>query len=250
MSVRQEDLEGAGHPPRLSRPVEALAVLVAAGRSTRLPGDLPKQLLPLAGRPVVVWAAGALCAAAGVVGILPVHPPGMGRELEEALASLESDKILPGVPGGASRQESVACGVRALPGGAEIVLVHDAVRPLVSPALVERVLEAAALHGAAAPVLPLHETVKEVAGRSVLRTLDRTRLVVAQTPQGFHREVLLRAIAKGEEEGIRATDEAMLVERLGVPVATVEGEARNLKVTVPEDLALAEFHLQELGRSI
>lgn len=250
MNLRPEDLESAGHPPRLAGPVEALAVLVAAGSSERLPGYLPKQFLPLAGLPLLVWAAKALDAAEGVVGILPVHPPGLGDRVARELSVLGSPKILPGVEGGETRQDSVALGVHALPPSSDLVLVHDAARPLASAALVERVLVAAALHGAAVPVRPLHETIKEVEENRVVRTLDRDRLVAVQTPQGFRRELLLRAISEAAEQGVRgATDEAALVERLGRAVATVPGEARNLKVTEPEDLDLAEYYLRSSGRT-
>lgn len=249
MNLRPEDLESTSHPPRLAGPLEALAVLVAAGRSERLPGHLPKQLLPLAGLPLLVWAAKALDMAAGVVGILPVHPPGMGDRVERELSVLGSPKILPGVEGGETRQESVARGVQALPPAADLVLVHDAARPLASAALVERVLEAAAIHGAAVPVRPLSETIKEVEDDRVVRTLDRSRLVAVQTPQGFRRELLARAIFEARDLGVRATDEAALVERLGRPVATVPGEASNLKVTEPQDLELAEHYLREADRT-
>lgn len=244
MNVREEELEGGQPPTRLDREVEALVVLVAAGRSTRLPGEVPKQLLRLENLPVVSWAARGCEAAGGVVGVLPVHPPGMELEIAEALAMANLKKLLPGVEGGATRQESVARGVLALPEGPEVVLIHDAARPLVSPALVERVIAAAAARGAAIPVRPLMETVKEVAQEEVVRTLDRDRLFVSQTPQGFRRAILIEAIERGRQDGLDATDEAMLVEHLGRTVAVVPGEGRNMKITEPSDIALAEFYLQ------
>ena len=231
---------------RLSRSVDALVILVAAGRSKRLPGNLPKQLLHLEGLPVITWAARAFESASRVAGILPVHPPELELEVAEALAMGDLKKLLPGVPGGDTRQQSVANGLRALPPGPEVILVHDAARPLVSLDLIERVIEAAALHGAAVPILPITETVKEVVGKQIVQTLDRSSLYVAQTPQGFRREMLQEAIQSAVESGYFATDEASLVERMGQMVHTVPGERSNLKITIPEDLAVADTYLKGL----
>jgi len=155
------------------------------------------------------------------------------------------------VAGGESRQESVANALEKVPPGTELVLVHDAVRPFVEPALIDRVLDAAAETGAAIAGLPATDTVKQVepAGGSHLSrisaTLPRERIVLAQTPQVFRCALLKEAVAAAQQDGFRASDEAGLVERLGHPVTVVMGSERNIKITTPADLALARLLLAQ-----
>jgi 2-C-methyl-D-erythritol 4-phosphate cytidylyltransferase len=135
----------------------------------------------------------------------------------------------------------VRAGLDALPAGFDgVVLVHDAARPLVTVELVEAVVHAAQEHGAAIPVVPVADTIKEIGGGRVTATVDRERLAAAQTPQGFRREVLVRAYESAFADGIVLTDESMAVERLGLPVACVPGSPRNRKLTAADDLAWAE----------
>ncbi len=152
------------------------------------------------------------------------------------------------VPGGRSRQESVSEGLGAVPtsyGG--LVAVHDGARPAVPPELIVRVVEAAADGGAIA-ALPVVETLKEVSEELLIRrTVDRDRFYRAQTPQCFPCGVLRRALERAREDGFQGTDEAALVERLGVPVRVVLGSEENLKVTTPQDLARAEYYLRGRG---
>ncbi|HXF59042.1 MAG TPA: IspD/TarI family cytidylyltransferase, partial [Candidatus Saccharimonadales bacterium] len=147
------------------------------------------------------------------------------------------------VPGGATRQASVAKGLQALERDLPFVAVHDVARVLVSSALIERVLRAARESGAALPACPLRDTVKEVEAGRVVRSVDRERLQGAQTPQIFTRDILARAHAAAIEEGALATDDAMLVERIGGDVAVVPGEPSNLKLTEPDDLRMLEAWL-------
>jgi 2-C-methyl-D-erythritol 4-phosphate cytidylyltransferase len=147
--------------------------------------------------------------------------------------------VLAVVPGGRERQESVWLGLQAVPAAAELVLVHDAVRPFVSAALVERVLAAARRVGAATCGMPVRETVKRVRQSAVEATLDRDGLWLVQTPQAFRRDLLWEAHDKARRDGFAGTDDAVLVERLGVTVAMVQGLAQNLKITTPEDLQTA-----------
>lgn len=219
--------------------MDTLAILVAAGRGERMGGSRPKAFLSLAGQTLLERSARALGAAPSVAGLVAVVPPEAiheARGLCEGLA-----KPCDVVAGGERRQDSVRAGLRALPAGFDgVVLVHDAARPLVPVELVEAVVGAAREHGAAIPVLPLADTIKDVEGGRVKGTVDRERLVAAQTPQGFRREVLSRAYAKAFDEGLVVTDESMAVERLGLPVACVAGSPRNRKLTTPEDLEWAE----------
>jgi 2-C-methyl-D-erythritol 4-phosphate cytidylyltransferase len=204
----------------------------------------PKALVRVAGRTLASWSADALGRAAGVDALLCVLPA--GAELEEAWSA--PAVLLPAVSGGETRQRSVE---RALAGiahsrpGTEWVLVHDAARCLVLPSDAEVVLEAARPTGAAIPVVAATDTVKEVADGVVIRTLDRSRLALVQTPQAFRFELLREAVEKARRDGFEGTDCASLVERLGVPVRTCPGRPGNWKVTTPQDLERAAAGLRE-----
>jgi len=217
----------------------SVAVLVAAGRGERMGAARPKAFLPLAGRPLLLRAAEAFEATAEVEAIVAVVPAGEQRSARDILAPLR--KLSAVVAGGATRADSVRAGLDALPDGFEgVVLVHDAARALVEPALIAAVARAAAEVGAAIPVLPLVDTIKRVAGGVVGETLDRSELAAAQTPQGVRRALLSEALDRAARDGVLVTDEAMAVERLGRPVAAVTGSPRNLKITTPHDLRWAE----------
>lgn len=212
-------------------------------------GGVDKTMAPLAGRPLLWHSVAAFERSPWVDEIVVVTR----EDLEDSVRALFAGEAFPKVRavtrGGATRQESSRRGVAALSGDREIVLIHDGARPLVSDAVIARVVGAAVDVGAALPGVPPVATIKrEEDGRSA-ETLDRTRLREAQTPQGFRRDVLARALAAAEADGYAGTDEASLVERAGDPVACVEGERRNLKVTVPEDLTLAAALLGGGGAS-
>ncbi len=212
------------------------AVIVAAGTSTRMAGR-DKLAAPLLGRPLLAWTLEAMASATVVGRLVVVTAPERVSELAAQPWMRARDARV--VPGGARRQESVAAGVAATT--SRVVLVHDGARPLVSPALVDAVAVAASSEGAAIPVVPVAETLKRVADGRVGETVDRAGLAAAQTPQGARRTLLERAWARFAPGGPREfTDEAALLEAAGFPVAAVPGEATNLKVTLPEDLARAE----------
>ena len=212
------------------------AVVVAAGASTRMAGR-DKITASLLGRPLLAWTLDALAASSVVGRLVVVTAP--ARVSEVAVQPWVRAHGARVVPGGARRQESVAAGVAATI--SPVVLVHDGARPLASPALVDAVAAAASSDGAAIPVVAVAETLKRVAGGRVGETVDRAGLAAAQTPQGARRELLERAWARFPPDGPREfTDEAALLEAAGIPVTAVPGEATNLKVTLPEDLARAE----------
>jgi 2-C-methyl-D-erythritol 4-phosphate cytidylyltransferase / 2-C-methyl-D-erythritol 2,4-cyclodiphosphate synthase len=219
-----------------------VAVVVAAGRAERFGGAVPKQFLDLGGRSVLVRAVEAMASCPGVDGVVAVLP---AEELDGPRAA--EIRGLPAVlavtAGGESRAESVRRGIEAA-GPTRNVLVHDAARPLVSRALIEAVLGATLEHGAALPVLPVADTVKEEDGAgAVARTLDRSRLRLAQTPQGARTEWLLQALAAAARDGVEVTDEAAALERAGLRVALVPGDPGNLKITSLEDLEEARRRL-------
>jgi 2-C-methyl-D-erythritol 4-phosphate cytidylyltransferase/2-C-methyl-D-erythritol 2,4-cyclodiphosphate synthase len=214
-------------------------VVVAAGSSRRMAGT-DKLMAPVAGRPLLAWTLAALAAAPVVGRLVLVASPDRVEEI--ASASWLPAHVDAVVAGGATRQVSVAAGVRYLdrldPAGRDRpVLVHDGARPLVSAALVEAVASAVAVHGAAIPVLPVAETLKRVGDGMVHETVDRSALAAAQTPQGARRGLLLEAWATFPPEGPREfTDEAALLEACNIEVHAIPGEPANIKVTLPDDL--------------
>jgi 2-C-methyl-D-erythritol 4-phosphate cytidylyltransferase/2-C-methyl-D-erythritol 2,4-cyclodiphosphate synthase len=218
--------------------MRSLAILVAAGRGERMGGDRPKAFLELAGQPLLLRSARALARCPEVGGLVAVVPEAEVDVAAEMLAGLEQPCEV--TVGGARRQDSVLEGLKCVPDGFDgIVLVHDAARPFVGPDLVGAVVEAAEQVGAALPVLPLHDTIKSLEGGRVVGTLDRSTLGAAQTPQGFRLGPLVEAYEQAFRDRVTLTDEAMAMERLGLPVAAVPGAAHNRKLTTPEDLAWA-----------
>jgi len=219
--------------------MEALAILVAAGRGERMGASRPKAFLELGGEPLLLKAARAFEAAPSVAAIVAVVPAAEVEGAKRLLAVLR--KLHAVAPGGSRRQDSVLAGMReAPPGFAGVVLVHDAARPFADLATIEAVCQAAAEHGAALPVLAVVDTVKRVREGRVVETLDRSELGAAQTPQGFRFPLLVRAYEEAFRDRVTVTDEAMAVERLGEPVVAVPGSVHNRKLTTREDLAWAE----------
>jgi 2-C-methyl-D-erythritol 4-phosphate cytidylyltransferase len=213
-----------------------VAVLVpAAGAGVRLGPGGPKALRLLAGEPLLVHAVRRVAAAVSVRVIVVAAPEADVPAVRELLAPVAPVTV---VAGGAERQESVARALAAVPPDVGIVLVHDAARALTPPALIESVAAAVrAGHPAVIPVLPVVDTIKEVADQLVLGTVDRSVLRVVQTPQGFRRDILAAAHAAA---GGAQTDDAGLAEKIGVPVLCVPGSELALKITRPLDLIVAE----------
>jgi len=212
-----------------------VALLVAAGRGQRFGGEVPKQLMPLLGRPVLRHAAEALLREGGVAAIQPVSAPGE----EAALAALlDGLPILPPVAGGATRQESVRRGLEALAADPpDIVLVHDAARPVVPQGTVPALLAALEAVPGAIPAMPVSDTLKRGADGLIAETVPRAGLFRAQTPQAFRFAPLLAAHRAATTE---VTDDAQLLEAAGLPVALVAGHESNVKITWSEDLARME----------
>jgi 2-C-methyl-D-erythritol 4-phosphate cytidylyltransferase len=234
-------------------------ILPAAGLGTRMtPGHTshaaPKQFLELAGTPILIRTLRAFAAVPEVTElIVAVRATEMERLTAHIFEHGFTEKVRV-VEGGDSRQESVSNALRALESDAEdVVLVHDAVRPLIEPAVILRVIEAVEKHGAAIVGLPAVDTIKQVErtadGAIITATIPREYIVQAQTPQGFRYGLLRRAFAEAEADGFIGTDEASIAERAGIPVYVVPGSAANLKITQPGDLEMAEFYLAQRGES-
>ena len=215
-------------------------ILAAGGSSTRFGGETPKVLAGLGDRPVIVHALEAFLAVDARWDVVVPAP----EALREAFEAVLGDRARV-VTGGDTRQASVAAGLAALDPKADPVLVHDAARPLVAPDTIQRVLDAIDVEGAAAAVLPVVDSIHTVAldGAHVEETLDRSRVVRAQTPQGARRELLERAFRSAEEDGRVATDEIALLRDDLTPVCVVAGNARNIKITTPDDLTSAAHWL-------
>ncbi len=223
-------------------PGKVVAVVPAAGSGRRMGADRAKQFLRLGGMPLLSRTCALLERVAEVDQVVVVAPPGQEDETRrECLGPYGFAKLARLATGGRERQDSVMAGAQAARElGARWVLVHDAVRPLADPEIFGRVLAAARRHGAAVAALPCFDTIKQAgAGDLVEATLDRSRLWLVQTPQGFDLELLIEAQEEARRRGLLATDEASLLEALGREVKLVPGSRRNIKITTPEDLSLA-----------
>lgn len=224
----------------------ATALIVAAGRGTRLGAEKPKQFLSLGGQPVLSHALSAFLRHPAIRRVAIVIHPDDTPTVEALIAAFDPP---PGVAvsichGGSTRQQSVCAGLmhladRALPAGA-LVLIHDAARPLVNRDLIDRAIAAAAAHGAAIPVLPVTDTIVELQPQATPRTLDRARLRAVQTPQAFDFNLILAAHKNAAQTGADDfTDDASIAAHAGHVVATFEGDAACFKITTAEDFALA-----------
>ena len=225
-------------------PPQAAAVIVAAGRGERLGATIPKAFVAVAGVPMLLHAARRVALSPEVGRIVVVVGASDVDRARMLLMQHGVRNVTAVVPGGAHRQDSVFAGLSHL-GEAPVAVVHDGARPLVPPDVVTAVIQAAAEAGAASAGLPVRETVKLVDGADARQTLDRDRLWVAHTPQAFRTALLREAHHRAKAEGFYGTDDAVLVERLGYAVRMVEDSPRNLKVTVPADLDLAEAYARQ-----
>jgi 2-C-methyl-D-erythritol 4-phosphate cytidylyltransferase len=234
--------------------MQVFVILPAAGLGTRMAGPQPKQFLALNGLPILIHS---LRAFALVKRVTAIYVAVRKTEIERVQAQVSeyggfADRVRV-VEGGDNRQESVSHALAALPAAADdIVLVHDAVRPLIDAATIDRTIDAVTEFGAAIVGLPAIDTIKQVErtahGALVTSTIPREFVVLAQTPQGFRYGLLQKAFAEATADGFVGTDEASVVERAGLPVAVVHGSQVNLKITQPGDLELAEFYLRQRAR--
>jgi 2-C-methyl-D-erythritol 4-phosphate cytidylyltransferase len=214
------------------------AIVPAGGLGERMGSRWPKQYLRLGSVPILVATLRALAGARSLHRIVVAVPAAHVEATRCLLARRRVPKILDVVAGGADRQDSVWRALQRVPEDARSIVVHDAVRPFVTAALVERVLAAGA-GGAATCGMPVRETVKRVADGVIEETVERRGLWLTQTPQVFSRALLWEAHEKARRDGFAGTDDAVLVERLGMTVAMVLGLPQNLKITTPEDLRTA-----------
>ncbi len=233
--------------------MQVFVILPAAGLGTRMAGPQPKQFLALNGLPILIHS---LRAFAAVERVTAIYVAVRGTEMERVEAQVAEYGLsarVNVVEGGDNRQESVSHALAALPAQADdIVLVHDAVRPLIDAATIDRTIDAVIEFGAAIVGLPAVDTIKHVErtahGALITATIPREFVVLAQTPQGFRYGLLQKAFTEAQTDGFVGTDEASVIERAGHPVAVVHGSQVNLKITQPGDLELAEFYLRQRAR--
>ncbi len=231
------------------------AIVPAAGLGTRMGAETPKQFLELDGMPLILFTLRRLAASAAITEFFISTRAEDIVSLQDTVAKAGLGRPARVVHGGDTRQQSVANALAQVDPTTEIVLVHDAVRPFVTLEQVERVIVEARTRGAAILGIPAIDTVKEVKRASlpqdvalITSTIPRERIVLAQTPQAFQYALIRDAFRSGQKDGVTASDEAGLVERLGHDVYVVQGSDRNLKITRPADMELARFYLAQERR--
>lgn len=218
------------------------AVIVAAGSSSRMDG-IDKVMADLGGEPMILRTIRAFAETDVIREIVVVTREDLILPIMSLCASLEKVKAV--VAGGKTRQESVRLGMNALSKQVKLAAIQDGARPLVTWQLIDRVVRAAHSYGAAAPAIPVKDTIKRAQGGVVLDTPDRKELYAVQTPQVFDFDLLRGALSKAEKDGAELTDDCSAIERMGMSVKIVQGDERNLKVTTPMDLKIARMLLEE-----
>ena len=229
-------------PPGAPDASRAVAIIPAAGLGVRMGGTVRKQFRPLGGLPLLVHSLRVFESSPVIeTVVLAVPEADLGYCRTHIVDPHGFKKVTQIVAGGQERQDSVRRALAVVDEQVGLVVIHDAVRPFVTMAMVRQVVEAARADGAAIIALPMRDTVKQVGGdRLIERTIDRKPLWLAQTPQAFRRDWLAEAHRNAQAEGVAATDDAYLLEWMGYPVRVVEGSGENIKVTRPEDLVIGE----------
>ncbi|MDI6731471.1 MAG: 2-C-methyl-D-erythritol 4-phosphate cytidylyltransferase [Candidatus Margulisbacteria bacterium] len=230
--------------------MKTIAIIAAGGQGKRM--GRPKQFLKIAGKPMLWWSLFAFQGCEAIDGIIVV----VNKDDMLKVKRFKFSKLLAVVAGGKERQDSVYNGLQALPADTGIVAIHDGARPLVTIDVINQAVCAAKQGGAVVVGVPVRDTIKQMTndkcqmsneGKNIIgKTLDRSQLWAAQTPQVFKKEILLKAYKKGYNKSL-ATDDAVLVEKMGVPVKMVMGYYDNIKITTPEDLAVAKTLLKKRG---
>ena len=224
------------------------AIIAAAGTGSRMASDRPKQFLQLAGTPIIFHTLVPFEECESVQEVIVVLPAEESAAFLTLAGKRGLRKLSRVVPGGTTRADSVKRGLMAVrAASAGIVAVHDGVRPFVTVEEIESVVKAAEIHGAAILVAPVTDTIKQVNGDTIVNTLERRDLRRALTPQCFRYELLREAYEHADVNDPSLTDESALVEKIGVPVTTIEGSSKNIKITTPQDLLIAEAFMKELG---
>ena len=238
------DITKITRPARKLLPLKPCGVvIVAAGTASRM-GGIDKVMAELGGQPMIRRTVGQFQNCDAISEIVIVTREDLIEPIQKLCAGM--NKVTAVVPGGKSRQESVGLGLGALSKKVKLAAVHDGARPLITWQVIDRTVRAANTYGAAAPAIPVKDTIKVVTGGVVKETPDRATLQAVQTPQVFDIDLLRGALKKAELEGSQVTDDCSAVELMGMSVKIVEGDERNIKVTTPMDLKIAELLLEEM----
>jgi len=214
-------------------------ILAGGGKGIRLENKLPKSLVKIKGKELFIYSIKKFHSLKEVTEIILVLPEKYIFSIKKKLKN-KFPKLKGIISGGKTRQESVFLGLKALTLKNKIVLIHDVARPFVSKEIIKNVIEKTKRYGACIPVIPIVDTLKEVKGKFVVKTVDREKIFSVQTPQGFKREVIQKAYEKAKKENFYGSDDASLVENLGKRVYIIKGEYQNIKITVPFDLKIAK----------
>ncbi len=227
--------------------MNAWAIIAAAGIGKRMAAGRPKQYLEIGGKPIICHTLERFRASKSIQNLVIVVEPGREKAIEdEILGRFKFPNSWIVTAGGAHRQDSVSNGLSRVPADCDVVAVHDAVRPFVTPGQIDSAIELAFKEGACIVATPVKETIKRVAeDRHIAETVDRAALWGAKTPQCFRRALLCDAMARARREGFKGTDEASICERAGTRVRVIEGDERNIKITTPSDIIVAEAILKE-----
>jgi 2-C-methyl-D-erythritol 4-phosphate cytidylyltransferase len=229
--------------------LKTIALITAAGKGHRMQSSIPKQYLSLGGKPILAQTLQVFEDCSAIDGIYIIVPQDqMDMVQKDIVERYHFKKVFKVVRGGKIRQLSVWNGLKAIRSDCAIVVVHDGVRPLITRRLITQSIETAQKNGAAVVAVLSRDTVKRAALGKKIQTLPREEIWLAQTPQTFQFPLLMKAYQKAHQDDILATDDASLVERLGHPVTLVTGDYSNIKITTPEDLALAETLLSRVKR--
>ncbi len=223
-----------------NKSVKVAAIIAAGGSGVRMKADIPKQFLYLHDKPIIVYTLEKFLGCSGVGKIFLIVPKAEMTKTELLLKKWNIPKAAEVIAGGKTRQHSVWNGLCRIPDNTEIVMVHDGVRPFISVRIINKCIKETEKWGAVITAIPVYETVKEVVNHCVRATLDRSKLWRVQTPQSFKKELLIEAYKKAWEADVMVTDDSSLVEQIGYKVKVVKGEEKNIKITSPEDMIIAE----------
>jgi 2-C-methyl-D-erythritol 4-phosphate cytidylyltransferase len=226
----------------LTPPIKTVAIIPAGGSGRRMQGSASKQYLSLNGRPILVHTLQRFQTSSDIDAIFLIVPPGDTDDVQRSIVDRYGlSKVTKILPGGTERQDSVRNGLEALSHDVDIVVIHDGVRPFIAESFIRQTILEATSIGATILAVPAKETVKICdTGNRVAFTPDRNRVWLTQTPQAFRREIIIRAYESAYKDNFYGTDDAGLVERIGIAVSVIPGSYDNIKITTPDDLAMAE----------
>jgi len=220
--------------------IKVVAIIAAGGSGVRMKTGIPKQFLILQNKPIIIHTLEKFTGCGRVQQINLVVPPSEMAKTIQLIRKWNLAKPVEVIAGGKTRQHSVRNGLSQLPDNTDIVVIHDGVRPFISKEIINRCIKETKKWEAVITALPLSDTIKEVVDHQVQTTLDRSRLWRVQTPQSFTKDLLIKAYKKAWQNNIIATDDSALVEYIGHAVRVIKGEEKNIKITSPEDLKIAE----------